>query len=250
MDMQETHVDDLIDAYALGALEPGEVAFVERHLEGCASCQALLEQARGVTGNFLLAVPQLVPPPALRGRLLDRIRAEKAARTPAEYAPPPVAAGTEPAALTAPRETGFDRLLRLMFGGETPADEAAGTLLRDLMLDPDVVIVPVAGTEAAARAGGRLVASRSRREGVLLAHGLRPLDASHSYQVWLLRGGRPLPNALFSVNRAGRGAGIVRHAEPLLNFDVVAVTPEPSGGSPSPTGPIVLAGPLGETAAG
>lgn len=259
MDMAQEHVDDLIDAYALGALEPAEVERVERHLEGCAACQALLDSARAVADDLLVAVPPVAPPPALRARVLDRIRVEKAA---AERHEVPGTATTSTTTTTdghqvqsdrdvpaeeeqgSQRRGGLGHLLRTLFGGEPEADEAATShLLRDLLLDPDVVIVPVAGTEsAAAEAAARLVTAPSRREGVILAHGLRPLDAQHAYQVWLLRGGTPLPNALFRVGRSGRGASVVRHVEPLLDFDVVAVTPEPAGGSPGPTGPIVLAG--------
>ena len=245
--MAQEHVDDLIDAYALGALEPAEVARVERHLEGCPACQALLDHVRAVADDLLVAVPPVAPPPALRAQVLARSRAEKAAAAGGETGlrqgePEAVPVGAEVPA-GGQRRGGFGHLLRALFGGEPDAEQAAtSNLLRDLLLEPDVVIVPVAGTENAAEgAGARLVASSARGTGVFLAHGLRPLDAQHAYQVWLLRGGTPLPNVLFRVGRNGRGSGIVRH-EPLMDFDVVAVTPEPAGGSPGPTGPIVLAG--------
>jgi anti-sigma-K factor RskA len=79
---------------------------------------------------------------------------------------------------------------------------------------------------------------------VLVASGLRRPDAARAYQVWLLRDGQPRPNALFGVNRAGVGSGIVHVDVPWGTFDTIAVTPEPLGGSPAPTGPIVLAGSL------
>jgi hypothetical protein len=37
---------------------------------------------------------------------------------------------------------------------------------------------------------------------------------------------------------------IVRASEAPLDFDVLAITPEPAGGSPGPTGEIMLAGAL------
>jgi anti-sigma-K factor RskA len=79
---------------------------------------------------------------------------------------------------------------------------------------------------------------------VLLANGLSAPGAGRAYQVWLLRDGRPVPNALFDVDRRGRGVSIVRVGGQLRGFDTVAVTPEPASGSPGPTGPIVLAGAL------
>ena len=249
MDRHDEHVDNLIDAYALGALEPDEVALVERHLQTCDACRALLDQVRAVTDGLLVAVPEAAPPPALRARILSRIHAEATANQPA---PPtqhtaPQAVGQPPTPPTeAPRGGRMGRLLRSVFGGETPAtdDSAADALLRDLLLDPQVIIRPIAATEHAAQAGARFVSAPARHEGVVVAQGLRPLDAAHAYQVWLLRGGQPLPNNLFSVDRAGRGIGIVRADESPLDFDLLAITPEPAGGSPGPTGAIVLAGAL------
>ncbi len=238
-DRQDEHVDNFIDAYALGALEPDEVAWVERHLETCDACRALLDAVRVVTGELLLAVPQAAPPPALRGRILSRIHDEaQPASQPIEHTPAPQAETTRPGRM--------GRLLRSLFGGEPPetGDSAADTLLRDLLLDPQVTIRPIAGTEHASQASARFVGSPARHEGVILAQGLRPLDAQHAYQVWLLREGQPQPNSLFTVDHAGRGIGIVRAGEAPLDFDVLAITPEPAGGSPGPTGEIMLAGAL------
>jgi anti-sigma-K factor RskA len=246
--MENKHVDDLVDAYALGALEPDEVDVVERHLQTCHACQALVAEARRASELLLYAAPQVAPPAALRGRVLARIAEEKAATArdgTAESAAatvqpepqPPVAADRGP----------FQRLLAALRNEPAPAGEA-DALLRDLLADPQVVIWPTNGTEAEPGASGRLVVSPRRRDAVFVASGLRRPEAGKAYQVWLLRGGQPLPNALFAVNRAGVGAGIVHANEPWPAFDTVAVTPEPLGGSPAPTGPIVLAGALTQQA--
>ncbi|HEY7339580.1 MAG TPA: anti-sigma factor [Ktedonobacterales bacterium] len=240
MDQQDEHVDNLIDAYALGALEPDEVARVERHLETCDACRALLDAVRAVTSDLLLAVPQAAPPSALRGRILSRIHdeAQPASQPSQQHAPASQTEATRPGRMS--------RLLRSLFGGETPelADGDADTLLRDLLLDPEVTIRPIAATEHASHASARFVGAPARHEGIVLAQGLRPLDAQHAYQVWLLRDGQPRPNNVFTVDHAGRGIGIVRADEAPLDFDVLAITPEPAGGSPGPTGDIMLAGAL------
>lgn len=242
MDRHDEHVDHLIDAYALGALEPDEVALVERHLQTCDACRALLEQVRAVTDDLLLVAPQVTPPPALRARILSRIHDETTGQQSAPSAVPQTPA-TQP---DGARQGRMGRLLRSLFGGDESGlhDSAADQLLRDLLLDPNVVIRPIAATEDASHAGARFVGTAARHEGVILAHGLRPLDAAHAYQVWLLRGDQSLPNSLFAVDHAGRGIGIVRANEPPLDFDVLAITPEPAGGSPGPTAAIVLAGAL------
>ena len=246
MDRHDEHVDNLIDAYALGALEPDEVALVETHLQTCDACRALLEQVRAVSDGLLLAVPVATPPASLRASILSRIHEiheEAASQQPAR----PSAQQTPTTDSARPGR--MERLLRSLFGGDAPdiqdiQDNAADTLLRELLLDPAVTIRPISATEATSHAAARFIGAPTRHEGIVLAQGLRPLDAAHAYQVWLLRGDQPQPNNLFAVDRTGRGIGIVRAGEAVLGFDVLAITPEPAGGSPSPTGAIVLAGAL------
>lgn len=242
MDTQDEHVDYLIDAYVLGALEPDEVALVERHLPTCAACQALLDRARVVSEGLLHAAPDVAPHSGLRSNILSRIHQEAISQ---QLAPPSVQQAAVPETDSA-RQGRVGRILRSLFGGDTPEihDSAADALLRDLLLDPAVIIRPIAATEHAGHAAASFVGTQARHEGIVLAHGLRPLDAAHAYQVWLLRGDQPLPNTLFAVDHGGKGIGIVRATEALLDFDVLAITPEPAGGSPGPTGNIVLAGAL------
>lgn len=233
MNLDDQHVDDLLAAYALGALEPDEVDAVERHLEHCPHCRARAEEARATAAQLLLAAPLVEPPPSLRARTLDRIRAEAAGHARGDPERDGVASAN---AVT--------RLLRSVFGGPPEERHDADRVLRELLTDPACVIWPVAGTDNAPGAGGRLVGVPGRHEAVLVTNGLAPSVRGQEYQVWFLRGGKPQPNALFTVGHGGHGVRVVHVPDPLRSFEVVAVTPEPAGGSPGPTGPIVLAGEL------
>src|SRR5690242_20512376 len=137
MDTPDSHVDDLIDAYTLGALEPAEVDAVERHLETCPRCRALVARARVLSDAFLLAVPQIAPPSDLRDRLMRRIAAEAAGSPPNEPASGTTATTTTPNPVA--------RFLRSLLGGESERHDT-GVLLRDLLADPECVILPVPGT--------------------------------------------------------------------------------------------------------
>lgn len=252
------HVTNLIDAYALGALEPDEVDIVESHLEGCEECRAYARRAYATANQLLLylAAPTDTPPPSLRERTLARVRAAAAdaqrlgdppnPRLDFQGSPPSPTTQQAPDAAANP----LARLLRSLLGaagGETMPTTQSGqadTLLRELLVDPDVVIWPVGGTDDASHASGRLIGSRARRRAVLLTSGLRQPGADREYQVWFLAGGTPQPNTCFTIDRAGHSLSVVRATAPLSNFDTVAVTPEPTGGSPGPTGPIVLVGQL------
>lgn len=241
------HVDNFIDAYALGALEPDEIAWVEAHLEDCPRCRELAREARAVASTLLVDVPLVEPPAALRQHVLDRVHQE-ARRTRQGEQTPGSGLGDGFAAEDAPgarRRGGLHRLLRGLLGEEagTGTDMAAARLA-ELLSAPDCRLWEVAGTQDAPGASARLVGVPSGRDAVLVASGLHALPPDRAYQVWFLRGGQPTPNAVFQVARNGRGRQLVRVPSRLSDFEVVAVTPEPASGSPAPTGAIVLAGEL------
>lgn len=258
--MDEQHVDEHVDAYALGALEPEEVASVEAHLEHCARCQQLVAAARASVRAMLYGAPLVAPPPDLRARVLQRVHqvavSETARGTRANAHP-------ETMSLAAPAETAgaetpdagtaagggqhwgrLGRLVRSMLGGEPAGGDPAADLLAALLGDPTCTVWSVAGTDDAPGASARLIGVPAGRDAVLVTSGLDHLPPDRAYQVWFLRGGQPVPNALFRVAGGGRGRQVVHAPTRLEDFEVVAVTPEPAGGSPAPTGPIVLMGQL------
>jgi anti-sigma-K factor RskA len=70
----------LSGAYALDAVEPAERARFERHLRGCAACQA---EVRGFaeTAAALGRAAAATPPPSLKGRVLADVAALDAGRS-------------------------------------------------------------------------------------------------------------------------------------------------------------------------
>lgn len=243
--MQDRHVDDLVDAYALGALELDEVDLVERHTAHCAGCAERLREAQAIARELLYGgVTPVAPSPDVRARVLASITEEAHA---AHLASPALADDREanapplaPQAAAPPPGNPLTRWLRSVFG--TTAPDAADILLREFLADPECVIVPIAPTEHAPGASGRLVGTPRAHQAIVLTAGLPPTPSDRAYQVWFLRGGTPQPNALFRVGRSGRGTSVVNVEQPLSTFEVIAITPEPASGSPGPTGPIVLAG--------
>jgi anti-sigma-K factor RskA len=250
-----SHVTDLIPAYALGALEPDEVDTVERHLAFCAECAAEERQIAQAAAALLVAPLALSAqtasaPQALRARILERVRG-----LPVESAP----ASAHPTDAAPRAHRGLRDRLRALFSqspagteethSETPApyhptgDAELDRILLDLLVDPACAILPAPGA-AEPGAFARLIVTPTSSTGVLFASGLRAPAPGKAYQIWLLRDGQPVPNALFTTDHQGRGASLVRATEPVLAYDTVAVTPEPVGGSVGPTGPIVLAGAL------
>ncbi len=242
------HVTDLLDAYALGALEAYEVAQVEAHLELCPVCRAQAEVARAIAQQLLLSAPLVAPPAGLKAKVLARVHAAAAQdRAVAEaVAPTSVAANAPDKPEVTRRRTMLRRMLDTMLGAEPlNTEDPVAALLLKLLAEPACEVWSVAGTKDAPKnAAARFVGVPNDREGVLITAGLRNLAPDQAYQVWLLHDGKPEPNALFRVERGGRGHQIVQAPTRLRDFEVVAVTPEPASGSPAPTGPIVLMGAL------
>ncbi|GAA4876310.1 zf-HC2 domain-containing protein [Actinomycetospora straminea] len=81
---------------AFSALEPEEDLAFRAHLAHCAACRRTLAAAAEIVAALGAAVPQTDPPPALRGRLLETVRAERG-REPSPPTVPPSAPPSTPA---------------------------------------------------------------------------------------------------------------------------------------------------------
>ncbi len=100
--------------------------------------------------------------------------------------------------------------------------------------------IALAGTEHAPAASGEVLQPPDGGRPLLLAQGLPDLAPSQVYQVWIISNGQPVGVGLLDPsNGAAAMVALDRH---LTGAEVVALTVEPPGGSPAPTGPIVLAG--------
>jgi anti-sigma-K factor RskA len=73
---------ELIEAFAIGALDATDRAAVEAHLAaGCPECTKALEEARWVVAQLAYLAPNAEPSDVLKGRLLQTVRAEAAGAT-------------------------------------------------------------------------------------------------------------------------------------------------------------------------
>jgi anti-sigma-K factor RskA len=74
---------ELIEAYALGALDSEERTAVAAHLAtGCAECTAALGEAQWLVSQLAYLAPEAAPSHMLRGRLMKTARAEAATAKP------------------------------------------------------------------------------------------------------------------------------------------------------------------------
>lgn len=109
--------------------------------------------------------------------------------------------------------------------------------LDELLRDPSTRVVGLRGMGSGREAQGRVVWLETVG-GHLFVSKLPPAPAGRTYELWVIAQGTPRPAGVFQVNGAGEA---VRKIEPVAeSASAFAVTLEPEGGGPAPTGPTVL----------
>jgi anti-sigma-K factor RskA len=102
--------------------------------------------------------------------------------------------------------------------------------------------VALAGTEHAPAAAARAFLDPETRRLLLVVYELPPPPPGRSYQLWVIVGGEPVSAGVFEVDAAGRTRYEAASTPSLEGAVTIAVTVEPAGGLPKPSGPMVLAG--------
>jgi anti-sigma-K factor RskA len=246
------------DLYALGALEAEERQAIESHAAGCAVCAQKLAEARGRIALLALSAPPHSPPPQVRERLLRQVREEIQKEEAARQEERPSlfarwwAAAWAPVALVLALSTVYlwvsnDRLnrqledLRVATARQKAGQDNAQRLL-DLVTARDTLAVTLAPSADLPGTSGRVL--YNARLGVVLYNGVLPAPpADKTYQLWLVpTSGDPVSAGVFAPTANGTGSTLVTPLPPGIAAKAFAVTLEPAGGRPQPTGPKVQIG--------
>jgi len=254
-------VREQIPLYAVGALPPDERSVVETHLRGCAECAAELAAFAAVSGALAQIVPPHEPPAALRARVLGAatvIDRASTRRPIGAWAPwlaaaamlfIAIGAGFYAAALRAEVRL-LQAQLRVALDRVTDGERRVAVALRAaadaesplaVLTAPDVRRIDLAGQPVAARASGRAFWSRTRGV-VLTAANLPALPPGRTYQVWFVTSAAPVSIGLVKPDAAGSVRRLVDSRGDFPEPVAVAVTIEPDGGVPAPTGDKYLVG--------
>jgi anti-sigma-K factor RskA len=253
-------------AYALGALEPAERAAFEAHLTECGECTADVRLLRLAAAALPHAVPQLSPPPALRGRILGQAAGGRRAvdsGTGPVVQPRGLPAWMQIAALLVigaglfmyaqrmqARVSSLEARLAQAQAQVANADrqtaEARTVALRaqsamGVFAALDVARIDLAGQPVARMARARALWSRQRGM-VFTVSNLPPLPPGRVYQVWVVTAQAPVSAGLLTPDAQGGGSVYFETPVDILPPVAVAVTLEPAGGVPAPTGPRYLIG--------
>jgi anti-sigma-K factor RskA len=257
-------IADALEAYVLGQLAEDERRAVDVHLAACASCAREVRELNDVLATLGQTVPPVAPPAALRQRVLAAAAAEPQdpvrvvglikRRHPMWVALPWAAAAALILAVGVVFfrvDSAREQLAVELVQARNDNDKLQERLRRftaqtDLALSiltaGDMREIPLIGREGAAAAAARAYWSPAR--GLLVVADRLPAPPpGRIYQVWVIENGQPASAGLLGEESAGRGMLIATPPRADAGTSVtVAVTDEPPGGLPAPSGSIRLAG--------
>jgi len=257
--MTEPHANpEDLDLYALGALDGEEKQTFEAHLRSCPACRRELAAARERTTLLGLAAPAAAPRPQAKAALMDKVRAEH--RSPATQMAPLKAAkkrwglrfslgfGLATAVLAfatfelAKQDLDRGRQLKKM-QAQLSQDTTAMQAMGQVTAAPDSAMVTLLQQPGGPPGQAHVMYNARMGMGVYSGQ-LAPVPAGKSYQLWLVpASGNPISAGLVEANQ--QNGAMVMHLTPGLVAKAFAVTIEPQGGAPQPTGPKVLVGVAG-----
>jgi Putative zinc-finger/Anti-sigma-K factor rskA len=211
-DCQKTR--ELLEAYALGALEEDERAAVERHLETCADCRALAAELVETAHKLPLALGAVSPrrpPVALKARLLGQLAPEERVEARRWWWRPSAAlalVGLVLAALFAAWDARLDdalsqerdlraRLARLQVQQELVLEVVDSRETRK------AVLLPPKGSNS--RAYGKVFTRADMPHVVAMAARLPQPRRDRAYHLWLTSAGRTELAGVLAIDSSGFG---------------------------------------------
>jgi anti-sigma-K factor RskA len=258
---EHTQFAEALALYAMGSLDNAqERAGLEAHLGTCGECRRELEALRADVALLALSVSGPQPPQRARQRLLDAITAES--RRAPDTATPLVVGRLRPRWLTlAPIAVALALAIfslglllevqRLKNDNTKIAAELKSEIERSrdareivaMLKDPNAQQMTLVSNRKPPEPQVKTIYVRDKGHVLLIANNLPEPPLNKAYELWLLpaRGGEPMPAGTFKTD--WRGHGLMLHPMETAGVDAkgFAITMEPEGGSPRPTGDILMA---------
>jgi anti-sigma-K factor RskA len=259
--MHETP-EELFAFYALDTLSDAERSQVEAYVASNPDARARLDEMLRTASAMPFEVEPMEPSTELKQQVLGRVRADAAARSKAESTAP-VSSGKQVKVSSGARWAYAFALASLLLAvalgiwGVGARNEIAqlkaqiATLQQEVesqrtvlvaLSSPNAQTYAISGTTKQPQAQGHLITNGQAGSTVLVVSGLNPAEAGKTYEFWLIKDSTAVPAGLFQVN--GQGLGIMQVTKEFKpgTYNAIAVSIEPNGGSPQPTGDIVMLG--------
>lgn len=263
---------ELLPAYSMGMTDAEESLLVEELLVQCPEYHAELETYKELNSAMLFSAPQKQAPASIAANLMKLTApdAESSVTTPPVKATVirEAPASPTPAPILRPN---FRRGMLAVAGVAVAAiiilvgivgvllnevntlrqDQDALTAelqARDSFLEglssQDIVQYALAAQQDGSDATATVIYNPERTVAMLHVENFPPLDPTMTYQAWLANDDGRISAGVFNVNEMGQATFFFTTPQPLGVFQLMGITPEPTGGSEGPTGSPVVAGRL------
>jgi anti-sigma-K factor RskA len=268
--MSHDKLSELCSIYALGALDGEELREFEAHLEtGCPLCGQQIREYGETVASIPEALANVRPSPDLKDRLMARLDQEVPRRGVVDFKPVTPLAKPQPKhgwlpwacavaagiALTVSltRVSSLNRGLaekQQQLNEQLEQLKVFQRLLSDekevtqFVAKPGSRITSLAGTDKSPQAAGKILWNAQEKKAFFYASNLAAPPEGKTYQLWMIAGNKPIDAGIFSVGPDGSGFLKVPSLLDADNAQKFAVTLEPAGGVPQPTGDMHLLGSL------
>lgn len=258
--MQTTeHIDDLIEGYALNALEQGEREQVEQHIAICLRCRQLLGKLEDAVHMLGFAAMAASPSVTCKRRVLERVEREQflAARGSRSRMP-----GWAMSAWASVATLALVVMSMVAMSGqqqiattrqELEAVRAESGMLRAQIADrgavDDMVVDGAAcrlgGTGSLPKATALCFLVPGENAALMLVSGLEPLPAGKAYQAWVAKGDEQAPLTVFTAAPEVSTIQVkIVLPKPMDYYENIMVTIEDAPGAQRPSEETVLLGEL------
>jgi anti-sigma-K factor RskA len=258
-------VEALLPAYSLGATDPEETQFITSHLSLCPIHAPALARCNALAEALLQSGPVVAPPPQLANHLRRAInqpllRSQPKLATPVQAKTRHWFAGWRWSIMWSAAATTAVFLLiglnlfwvrqnlQLRQAYETLAttqaqqadDAAEQQQIYTLLEESGRQYLPLPAIQKDSLARAEVLWNPKLPVAVLYVKDFPPLPTDKVYQLWLVHKGQRTSGGLFHVDQDGNGVMIFPIKAPLDQVEIIGITPEPAGGSVTPSGsPIV-----------
>lgn len=228
---EHDHLKSLIAPYVLGALPAEEAPAVRSHILGCDECRADADGFSRVSGSLALLVEPVALPDGFSERVLTAVRDDRIS-TPSTTRAPALGWRRRWGVLVSYAALSL-AVLGLGWGYlDARSDLEQKRTLVGALLQGD------GGFELRGHPAAVAKVVPSRTGPLFVATGLAQAPDSQTYQLWLIKGKRPVSAGTFD---ASDQIVVLELERSLKGSAAVAVTIEPDGGSKLPTTTPIMA---------
>jgi anti-sigma-K factor RskA len=256
---------ELIEGYALGALDANERAALEAHIaSGCPECAKALEEARLVVTQLAYLAPPAEPSEMLRARVLRTVRADAVSASGGSggTSSQTMRSGSQRSAIPMWLWAGVAALLLVSLYSTwearktqvdlTDMNRRAATELKErkqleeeltvakheawILTDPSSKKIKIMPSD---KSMPMVEAVWHPKMGIYVMAQQMPMPKNNRVlQLWLIpkNGSKPMPSHVFWPDANGKiGEMVDNPPEDMAETKALAITEEPRGGSPQPT---------------